>query len=146
MWWSVGQVAPSLENCAVVEFESRQDAAISPTVSLSSPSSSISILDGSESFADLPEDGDISLPAALQFQVAVDATPGERINLRLDFSGTNYADFQFLPAVLEPEYKTHDLNQLQVSLTSTGNIGWIGFAGGLAGEKGKGFQFSASNP
>jgi len=33
------------------------------------------------------------------------------------------------------------VNNVRLSLTSTGNIGWLGYPGGLSGEKGEGFRF-----
>ena len=125
-----------------LDLHNYHSAALGPSVSLTSSSAFVTVLDGMENFADLPEDGDTTLTAAFQFQVAANAAPGERIALRIGFAATSYSDFQFLPAVLEPEYKTHDIHSLQVSLTSTGNVGWIGFAGGLAGEKGRGFSLN----
>jgi hypothetical protein len=58
-------------------------------------------------------------------------------------AATGYSDFQYVPAVLEPLYETHDINNLDVSLTGTGGIGWVGFPDGF-GLDGEGLTFLGS--
>jgi subtilisin family serine protease len=109
---------------------------------LSSPSPYISIVDGSQAAGSLAENATASYSGAFTFTVAANAPAGTELNLRVDMAGSpSYTDFQWIPILLEPIVKTHDINNVHVSLASSGNIGWIGFPGGLGGEKGQGFRF-----
>ncbi len=109
-------------------------------LALSSSSPYVLVTEPSENVGSLATGGTASLPAAFTFTVAAGAPLGTQLDLRVDMSGTGYSDFQWLPVLLEPIVETHDVNELTLSLTSTGNLGWLGFAGGW-GEKGEGFRF-----
>jgi hypothetical protein len=108
---------------------------------LSTASPWIAISDSTETIGVLLEDADTASAAAFAFSVDANAPVGTQTQLRIDMTANGgYADFQFIPVTLEPMVETHDINNLRVSLTSSGNIGWIGFAGGL-GERGEGFSW-----
>ncbi len=117
------------------------DDATNLSLSFSSASPWISISDGSESIGSLVEDADTQAAAAFAFTVDANTPVGTPTNLRVDMTADGgYADFQFIPVVLQPVVETHDINNVRVSVTSTGGVGWIGFAGGF-GEKGNGFSW-----
>jgi hypothetical protein len=109
-------------------------------LSLSTTSPWITITDAAEAAPDMLEDADAALPNAFTFTVHPSVPPGTRASVRVGMSGTGYADFQFIPMILEPVFETHDINNVRASVTGTGHLGWVGFAGGL-GEKGEGFSF-----
>jgi hypothetical protein len=100
----------------------------------------VTVVDSTASAGILVEDADASLPDAFTFAVDANAPPGTRLDLRIDMEASAYTDFQFVPILLEPIVETHDINNVRVSLASSGNIGWVGFAGGL-GLTGEGFRF-----
>ena len=110
-------------------------------LTLTSPSPHVTITDGNQSLGSLARGATTSVANAFAFTVSPTAPPGTKFDLRLDIAGTSYTDFQWLPIALEPLVKTHDINNLVLSLTSTGNLGWLGFPGGLAGDEGQGFHF-----
>ena len=115
--------------------------AIGPAYALSSASPWITITDGAQAGSTLLEDADAALPGAFAFTVSPDVPPGTKLDLRLDITAMGYTDFQFIPIVLEPVFETHDVNQLMVSITGTGGIGWVGFPSGF-GDEGAGFHFA----
>ena len=114
--------------------------AMAPSYALSSISPHVTITDGTQAGSTLVDDGDATLTAAFAFTVSPTAPLGTKLDLRLDITALGYADFQFVPIVIEPLFETHDVNAITVSLTSTGGIGWIGFPSGL-GDEGVGFSF-----
>jgi serine protease len=114
-------------------------AAVSPSYTLSTSSPYLTITDGVQAGSTLMEDADATLAGAFAFTVSPNAPPGTKLDLRLDITAAGYTDFQFLPIVLEPVFETHDINNLRVSLTGTGGIGWVGFPSGL-GDEGDGFS------
>ena len=115
--------------------------AVSPSYTLSTASPYVTITDGSQTGSTLLEDADATLTNAFAFTVSANAPPGAKVDLRLDITAAGYSDFQFIPIVLEPVFETHDINNLHVSLTGTGGIGWVGFPSGL-GDEGDGFVFA----
>ncbi len=125
-----------------VSFDARNHlASVTDLVlTLSSPSPHVTVVDGSESIGALATGATTSAANAFSFTVSPSAPPGTLLDLRVDMNGTGYADFQWLPIVLEPAVETHDVNNLRVSLTSSGNVGWIGFPGGQ-GDTGQGLSF-----
>jgi hypothetical protein len=114
-----------------------------PLYTLSTTSPWINITDNAHNGGSLADDGSATLANAFAFTVNADAPPGTKLDLRLDITAAGYADFQYLPIVLEPLFETHDVNRLHVSLTATGGIGWVGFPSGL-GDEGHGFVFDGS--
>jgi serine protease len=114
--------------------------AVNPMYTLSTTSPWISITDGSQAGSTLLEDGAVALTNAFAFTIDPNAPPGAKVDLRVDFAATGYSDFQFIPIVLEPVVETLDVNQVHVSLTATGGIGWIGFPSGQG--EGQGFSFA----
>src|SRR5262249_248655 len=115
-------------------------AVTTPSLTLSTTSPWITITDGTETAPSMVEDGDASLPSAFAFTVSPNAPPGTAVALRIDFAATGYSDFQYIPITLEPEFNTHDINRVHVSVTSIGNVGFVGFPDGLGGN-GVGFTF-----
>ena len=130
------------ENVTVsVEAHNYLADATALVLTLTSPSPHVTITDGNQSLGSLARGATTNVANAFAFTVSPSAPPGAKFDLRLDIAGTSYTDFQWIPIVLEPVVKTHDVNNLVLSLTSTGNLGWIGFPGGLQGEEGQGFRF-----
>jgi hypothetical protein len=115
-------------------------AVASPQYALSSVSPWITITDGMHAGGSLADDATAALTNAFSFTVAADAPPGTKLDLRLDITAAGYADYQYIPIVVEPLFETHDINRLTASLTATGGIGWVGFPSGL-GDEGAGFAF-----
>lgn len=123
-----------------LQVHNYHDPAIAPSFTLSTTSPHITINDNFQSAATLMEDTSASLPNAFAFTVSPSAPPGTLLDLRIDIAALGYTDFQYLPIVLEPVFETHDVNEVHVSLTATGGIGWVGFPSGL-GDEGDGFTF-----
>jgi subtilisin family serine protease len=113
-----------------------------PLYTLSTTSPWITLDDANEAGGALADDATATLTNAFAFTIAAGAPPGTRTELRLDIAATGYADYQFLPIVLEPVFETHDINRLTLSLTATGGLGFVGFASGL-GDEGVGLAFDA---
>ncbi|HET9326661.1 MAG TPA: S8 family serine peptidase [Candidatus Eisenbacteria bacterium] len=111
-------------------------------LSLISTTSTIVVTDGTEAIASLAEDATVSLPAAFSFAVSSSTFIGASFPLRIGMSASGgYTDFQWIDVVVEPLYETHDINRLHASFTSTGGIGWWGFATEPGGRKGEGVRF-----
>jgi subtilisin family serine protease len=114
--------------------------AVSPSYALSTTSPWITITDAAQSGSTLMDDGEATLANAFAFSVNPNVPPGTTLDLRLDITATGYSDFQYIPIVLEPLFETHDVNDVQVSLTATGGVGYVGFPSGF-GDDGDGFSF-----
>jgi serine protease len=109
-------------------------------LSLTSPTADVSIVDGSETVT-IPGDGNVTRSAAFSFTVSPTAYISTQVTLRVGMTAPGYSDFQWVDILIEPYYETLDVNQLQVSLAATGNIGWVGLAGEAGGWKGNGCRF-----
>jgi subtilisin family serine protease len=123
-----------------IDVHNYHDDAVGLAFTLSVDSPWLTVSDSTASAGTLAEDAGASLANAFTFTVDANAPPGTELDLRIDMTANSYDDFQWVPIVLEPIIETHDINNLEVTLTSSGNIGWVGFAGGL-GPNGEGFRF-----
>jgi len=113
-------------------------------LTLTSATTDIVVVDGSEAVGGLAEDANTSLPAAFSFTVALNATLGSLADLRVNMTATGYSDFQWIQLPIEPITKTHDVNKMHVSVAATGNLGWVGFPGEPGAAEGFGIEYDGS--
>jgi serine protease len=113
------------------------------TVSISSGSPYIKILQEKASLGAMATLASTSNQAT-PFKIKIDAnTPSNTtIDLRFSFSDGSYTDFQYVKLILNPSFLTTDVNDLLVSVMSTGNIGY----NGLIYSQGKGVTYRGSSP
>ncbi|MCG8607451.1 S8 family serine peptidase, partial [bacterium] len=78
-----------------------------------------------------------------QFELIDDVQDGYSFNFFTDMSGSNYSDRDFTEVTFNPpEFANHDTGPLQTTITTQGNIGFVGFADETPGV---GFVLNGSN-
>ena len=58
--------------------------------------------------------------------ISPDIPQNEVLEFRYGFSGNNYQDYQYFTIIANPDYVVMDINDLHVTITSRGNIGYDG--------------------
>ncbi|KAA3654742.1 MAG: T9SS C-terminal target domain-containing protein [Calditrichaeota bacterium] len=110
-------------------------------VKLRTPNVELNLID---SVATLPAmaTGDTAR-VSLTFHVASGTPDNRRIAFFVETSGQDYIDYEVMRFVVNPPvYLDHDSGTLLTSITSSGNLGYIGFADA---ENGSGFTFNGQN-
>jgi serine protease len=82
--------------------------------------------------------------ASAPFVLHVSATVPQTypVTLKLTMTDGSYNDFQFFHLLLNPSYATHNINNVQTTLTNKGNIGFNDFD---ANTQGVGFVYGPDN-
>jgi len=72
------------------------------------------------------------------FHVKSNAPQNERVLFLLNYSGGNYTDFQWISVVVNPSYGTMSGNNISLSVSNAGNLGFADFPDNLQGT---GFKY-----
>jgi len=77
------------------------------------------------------------------FQIVVkqNPPPGHMVRFTLNMSDAGYSDVQIFTVLINPTFATHDVNNVQVTLTNLGRIGYVD----LTNTFGEGFVFGNGN-
>ncbi|MFQ5824682.1 MAG: S8 family serine peptidase [bacterium] len=118
-----------LENASNVSITITSD---DPNITLSNAISNFSTLNTND-----------TLTVNFQFNLLNTVNEGHVLRFITDISADNYSDRDFFLIVANPpQFTNHDTGTLQTSITTQGNIGFIGFA---EESPGVGFVFDGSN-
>ncbi|MFD1757469.1 S8/S53 family peptidase [Rufibacter sediminis] len=111
------------------------------TVSVTSSSEYLQIEQGTFTPGTLGTMASVSNEATpFKFKVALNTPANTPVTVRLGFSNGTYTDYQYITLVLNQNFLTTDVNNLAVSVMSTGNIGY----NGLNYSQGKGVVYKGS--
>ncbi|MBI4810386.1 MAG: S8 family serine peptidase, partial [Ignavibacteriales bacterium] len=77
------------------------------------------------------------------FQVLIKSTmpPSHDVVFKLTMNDGSYSDYQFFSVLINPTFATHNINNVEVSLTNIGRIGYLD----LNNVSGSGFIFGGDN-
>jgi serine protease len=73
-----------------------------------------------------------------KFRISQNAPVNYDLNFQLLFSAPNYSDFQWIKTTINPTYASHNNNNITLSVTSKGTLGFNDFPNDLQGD---GFKF-----
>lgn len=118
----------------VLELTNFLNNARNLSVTLSSPDTAVTILNGTDTIG-LLETGAIAR-AQFSFRLRADVPNDYPIRFRLAANGTGYEDAEFFQ--LTANQATHQTGLIEMSITDEGNIGWSGFQGESTGN---GFRY-----
>lgn len=109
------------------------------TVTLSTTSSFLTILANSFTVGALGTLDTIRNTASpFRVRVAANATPGHLATLKLTISDGTYSDYQWFTLLVNPTFQTHAINNVEVTMTNNGRIGYNDFPNNT---QGRGFRY-----
>ncbi len=118
-----------LENAANVSLTLTSD---DPNVTITNATGNLSALNTNDTLA-----------VNFQFQILNAVEDGTILSFYTDISAGNYSDRDFFTILINPaRFADHDTGTLQTSITTQGNLGFVGFA---EESPGVGFVFDGSN-
>ncbi|WP_181306842.1 S8/S53 family peptidase [Rufibacter sp. XAAS-G3-1] len=113
------------------------------TVSVTSASPYVQMVQGNFTIANLGTLASTENQAnPFRFRIADNTPTNTQVTLRLGFTSGTYTDFQYIRLILNPDFFTTDVNDLAVSVMSSGNIGY----NGLDYTQGSGVVYQGSAP
>ncbi|RYD91288.1 MAG: serine protease, partial [Sphingobacteriales bacterium] len=99
----------------------------SVTVTLTTTSPHVTITDNTSELGAIGTLATVnSVNDPFTFVVSSTAPANEIVRFRLGYSGPGYTDYQYFDVVVNPDYITLDANQLDVTLSARGTIGYNG--------------------
>jgi serine protease len=102
-------------------------------ISLQSSDSSVEITESVFTTGSLAELGTINSGESFKFSVVPNGSYNHTVNFLIRFSGDNYSDFQWISVKINPTYDIHNNNDVQLTVTSKGNIGFNDYPNNFEG-------------
>lgn len=68
-----------------------------------------------------------NFPSPFRIQLASNVAQGLVASLKLTFTDGSYSDFQWFSIVVNPTYQNHNVNEITVTMTNNGRIGYNNF-------------------
>jgi serine protease len=124
-------------NIAIINYLSPTTSAAAMT--LSSLDTNVQIISGGSVIGVLGTLQQTVIP--YQIQIKSTAAQGDTAMLRLTMTDNGYSDYQYFSITLNPTYATHDVNNIELTLTSKGRIGFAD----ISTFPGSGFIFNGAN-
>ncbi|RNI29250.1 S8/S53 family peptidase [Rufibacter latericius] len=139
---SSSELGPGGEVSLVGKFVNYLSPISGLTVSLTSSSPYLQVLQGDFSAGSLGTmENTQNTETPFKLKVALNTPANTPVTLRIGFTnGASYTDYQYITLVLNQNFLTTDVNNLAVSVMSTGNIGY----NGLNYSQGKGVVYRGS--
>lgn len=111
------------------------------TITLSTPSIRATVLQGSFHAGAIPTNGEVS-NAADPFVIELEdfTVPNNRVDLIFTVEDGEYNDHGGVFFIQQPSYRDHDINDIRLTLTNDGNLGYDD----LSGVLGSGFRYRDS--
>lgn len=134
-----GIFEPGEEVSISAEFFNYLNAFSSVTVNLEAASSGITLLNSSFTSGQV---GSLSSfnnnSSQFRFRISSTIPQNSEISFVLNYSGSNYADFQWLTIAVNPTYGTQGANDVALTITSKGSLGYNDYPDNLRGD---GFKY-----
>lgn len=112
-----------------MNFKNYLSSILNFNVEISTSSSMIEILEGSKSYGGRTSGEEFdNYGDPFEFRIKEETPSNEQIRLKFEYSdGFGYTDFQGIEIFVNPSYRTQIGNDLKLSITSDGNIGFDDF-------------------
>jgi serine protease len=102
-------------------------------ISLQSSDSSVEITDSIFTTGSLGELDTTNSTKNFKFTIVPDGPYNHTVNFLLRFTADNYSDFQWVSVKINPTYDIHNNNDIQLTVTSKGNLGFNDYADNTEG-------------
>jgi subtilisin family serine protease len=144
--WNIlnaAELVPGAEISLYASFNNYLSPVSGLNVSITSPSQYVQLVQGSLNIPSLGTLASTTNQAnPFRFKIADNTPANTQVMLRLEFTSGDYTDFQYIRLILNPDFLTTYVNNLAVSVMSTGNIGY----NGLDYSQGNGVVYKDSAP
>ena len=124
-----------------VDFKNFLAALSNLNVAVSSASPYVTVLQGNYAAGAMATLSSKTTAQPFSFKLAVNTPINEKIAFRFDYTDGTYADSEYYEMFLNPEFVTIDVNEVAVTLTSRGNIGY----NNMDPEQGNGVRYKLQN-
>jgi serine protease len=102
-------------------------------ISLQSSDTAVQITDSVFTTGSLGELDTTNSAQSFKFTIVPDGPYNHTANFLLRFTGDNYSDFQWVSVKINPTYDIHNNNDVQLTITSKGNLGFNDYPNNLEG-------------
>jgi serine protease len=138
-----GVLEPSEEAALIIKFKNYlKPTSSSAMITLSCSDTNIEIMNG---FYPIHAVGTLETATnsinPFQIMVNQNPPPGHLVRFTLSMSDAGYSDVQIFYLLVNPTFATHDVNNVRVTLTNLGRIGFVD----LTNTYGEGFVFGGGN-
>lgn len=138
---STGELAPGDTIKVFADFKNYLDPLSNLIVTLTSPSQYVTVVQGNFAAGAMATLASATNLAPFRVYIKPNAPQNEKLKLRFTFSDGTYTDYQYYELQINPDYLTININELALTVTSKGNIGFQN----MSPEQGAGARYKKVN-